>query len=167
MSTRFNKAIAIITAVLVIGLLGIGLWVFFVENNPAANNQQAGGTQSSLMDGAQNSAMNAIIDASGIKTQLEDALTSRSADIAAATGLPQSQVNAAINDLDIKEWTATTLPNNAHPENSFSSTVEGVDASITTYSDPSYVTVSAYGQDITMKIPASAQQYTNYLEYLG
>ena len=42
-----------------------------------------------------------------------------------------------------------------------------VDATITTYDDPSVVTVTAMGQDITLAVPDSAQSYLPFLSYLG
>ena len=41
------------------------------------------------------------------------------------------------------------------------------DATITTYDDPSVVTVTAMGQDITLAVPDSAQSYLPFLSYLG
>ena len=41
------------------------------------------------------------------------------------------------------------------------------DATITTYDDPSVVTVEALGQDITLAVPDSAQSYLPFLGYLG
>ena len=43
----------------------------------------------------------------------------------------------------------------------------GTDATITTYDDPSVVTVTAMGQDITLAVPDSAQSYLPFLSYLG
>lgn len=38
---------------------------------------------------------------------------------------------------------------------------------ITTYDNPSVVTVTTMGQDITLAVPASAQTYLPFLSYLG
>ena len=43
----------------------------------------------------------------------------------------------------------------------------GVDGTITLYEDPGYVTVNAYGQNVTLEVPGSAQSYLSYLSLLG
>ena len=120
-----------------------------------------------LMNQAAPTAVNAALDASGVKTQAEDTLRSHVSDIAAATGLSEDQVNAAIDDLDIASWTATDLPADAQEAGTVDVAYQGVDATVTTYSDPSYVTVNAFGQNVTLEVPASAQQYLPLLSYLS
>ena len=51
------------------------------------------------------------------------------------------------------------LPADAAATTTISGSAAGVPASLTTYSDPNYVTISAYGQNIDLAVPASAQQY--------
>lgn len=110
--------------------------------------------------------VNTALEASGVKTQAEDVLRSHVADIAAATGMSEDQVNAAIDRLDIASWNATDLPAGAQQAGSVDVSYQGVDATVTTYSDPSYVTVDALGQNITLSVPESAQQYLPLLSYL-
>lgn len=113
---------------------------------------------------AKAAAANAAIDASGLKGKVKDALAGRADDIAAATGLSSSQVQSAIDDLAIDDWTAVALPEGAVATGTFDGAAAGVDGTITTYEDPGYVTVEAYGQNVTLEVPASAQ---NYLSLLG
>ena len=59
---------------------------------------------------------------------------------------------------------ATPLPAEARETGTFSGSYAGVDGSITTYEDPGYVTVKAYGQTVTLEVPASAQEYLARLQ---
>lgn len=120
---------------------------------------------SPLMDALGTGAANALIDATGIKDQVEGTLRENANSIAAATGLSENQVNAAIDALDISSWEATTLPADASATGSFSASYGGTAGTITTYTDPSYITVDALGQEITFSMPASAQEYLPYLAY--
>lgn len=111
--------------------------------------------------------VNTALETSGVKNQVEEALRTHVADIAAATGMSEEQVSNAINDLDISSWTATELPANAQETGSTDVRYQGVDATVTTYADPSYVTVEALGQTVTLSVPESAQQYVPLLGYLS
>ncbi|MBE6469171.1 MAG: hypothetical protein E7001_04260 [Coriobacteriaceae bacterium] len=111
-------------------------------------------------------AVNAAIDASGIKEQLDADLRGRSADIAQATGLPESQVNHAIDELDIPSWSARDLPRDAVESGSFETTYQGVAATVTTYRDPGYLSISAGGQQVAFDIPESAQMYVGFLNLM-
>ncbi len=113
------------------------------------------------------SIVNTALDASGVKGTIEDALVARTLDIAQATGMSEAQVSSAINDLAIQDWSATTLPDTTTPTATYNGENFGVDGTLTTYDDPNYVTVEAYGQTITFDVPASAQAYLPYLAYLG
>ena len=113
-----------------------------------------------------NAVTNAAIDASGIKTKAEDALYSNAADIAAQTGMSESQVNQAIDSLDIENWSITSLPSDVEATGSQSVSYGGVSAEVTTYDDPSYISVTAEGQTFTLEVPESAQEYMSLLGYL-
>ncbi|WP_297037325.1 hypothetical protein [uncultured Enorma sp.] len=109
---------------------------------------------------------NAALDASGVKGSIDEALRSNVGSIAAATGLSNEQVETAIDELAIESWSATTLPEDASVSGTFSTSYRGASATVTTYADPSYITVEAYGQDLTLAVPESAQQYLSLLAYL-
>ena len=117
-----------------------------------------------LFEGGKNAAANAALDVSGLKSKAESGNTDR---IAEATGMSSSQVDAAIDALDIQSWEVTSLPEGAEKTGSANISYSGTDATITTYDDPSVVTVTAMGQDITLAVPDSAQGYLPFLSYLG
>lgn len=114
-----------------------------------------------------NAATNAALDASGIKSKAEDALYSNAADIAAQTGMSEDQVNQAIDSLDINSWSVTSLPSGVKETGSQNVSYGGVSAEVTTYDDPSYISVTAEGQTFTLEVPESAQEYMSLLEYVG
>lgn len=120
-----------------------------------------------LFEGGKNAAANAALDVSGLKSKAESALRGNADRIAEATGMSSSQVDAAIDALDIQSWEVTSLPEGAEKTGSANVSYSGTDATITTYDDPSVVTVTAMGQDITLAVPDSAQTYLPFLGYLG
>ena len=148
--------------ILLVGVFGIlpqlGL------GNPFANfeNPLAG-----LFEQGKNTAANAALDASGLKSKANEALKSNRDRIAEVTGLSRSQVDDAIDALDIESWEVTSLPASASKTGSTDISYGGTDATITTYDDPSVVTVNAMGQDVTLAVPDSAQDYLPFLGYLG
>ena len=120
-----------------------------------------------LMEGGKNAAANAALDATGLKSKAKAALENSRDKIAAATGMSDAEVDAAIAGLDIDSWEVTSLPDGATETGTSSISYGGTDATVTTYDDPSVVTVDAYGQKVTLAVPASAQDYLPYLGYLG
>ncbi len=109
---------------------------------------------------------NTALDVSGIKDKVKSALEENKSVIASATGLTESQVDAAIEDLDIDSWQVASLPADAQATGTTSGTYSGMSATITTYDDPGYVTVETGGQSITLSVPESAQEYVSLLGYL-
>lgn len=63
-----------------------------------------------LFEGGKNAAANAALDVSGLKSKAESALRGNTDRIAEATGMSSSQVDAAIDALDIQSWEVTTCP---------------------------------------------------------
>lgn len=120
-----------------------------------------------LWENGKNAAANAALDVSGLKSRAAEALENNRDRIAEATGLPAEQVDAAIGALDIESWEVTSLPADASKTGSANISYGGTDATITTYDDPGVVTVNALGQEITLAVPESAQDYLGYLGYLG
>ncbi|OUN89841.1 hypothetical protein [[Collinsella] massiliensis] len=150
----FTRALAGITCglAIVLGIFSLA-WTFALEGTPLEDAIGVGLT-------------NAALDASGVKGRMEDALRSSTGAIAEATGMSEDQVNAAIDQLDISSWSAMALPADATATGSFTTSYQGAEATVTTYADPSYITVDAYGQTITLSVPESAQQYVSLLGYL-
>lgn len=88
------------------------------------------------------------------------------ASIAAATGLSESQVDQAIEQLDIDGWQAASLPSTATATGTIDGNALGINGTVTTYDDPGYVSVEVYGQTVTLAVPESAQAYLPYLAYV-
>lgn len=123
------------------------------------------GPASDLASDAKAAATNAVIDASGLKDTAKSMLEDNKASIAAATGLSESQVDQAIGELNIDEWQAAALPSSATATGTIDGSAAGIDGTVTTYDDPGYISVDAYGQTITLAVPESAQAYLPYLAY--
>ena len=150
----FTRAIAGIVCgiAVVLGIFSVA-WTFALDGTPVEDAIGVG-------------IANAALDVSGIMGRADDALRENAGAIAAATGMSEDQVNAAIDQLDITSWSATTLPDDAVVSGSFSTDYQGASATITTYADPSYVTVDAYGQSVTLAVPEDSQAYISFLAYL-
>lgn len=142
-------------ALIIVGIVG----VFALSGTDA-------GPASDLANDAKAAAANAAIDAAGLKDKAKSALEDNKASIAAATGLSESQVDQAIEQLNIDEWQAASLPSSATPTGTIDGSAAGVNGTITTYDDPGYISVEAYGQTITLAVPESAQDYLPYLAYV-
>lgn len=152
MATKVFRAIAAALLVIVVALGALS----------ALNGTVLGGA----LGGALEVPLNAALDATGVKGRVESALRDHAADIANATGLPVEQVNSAIDDLDISSWSVGTLPGTAVERGSVSTAYDGTDVTVTTYDDPGYLTVDAFGQSLTLEVPESAQSYLSLLSYL-
>ena len=113
-----------------------------------------------------NTSVNAAIDSSGVKDKIENALYDNVDAISKKTGLPKSTVEKAIDDLDRGTWKATTLPAGAKATGTSTINYNGAPAKITTYDDPSVVTIDSNGVSLTFEIPPSAQGDLSYLSYL-
>lgn len=123
-------------------------------------------TQNAI-NNAKNAATNAVIDASGIKDRISETIDTYKDDLINATGISEDAADTIIEDIAVQDWQATTLPNDVYETGTIDGSAYGIDGTVTTYDDPSYITVEAYGQTITLAIPESAQDYLPYLSYLG
>lgn len=121
---------------------------------------------SQAADQAGANAANAALDATGIKDKADALLRDNAALISQETGLPEPMVNAMIDELDIKSWQVTTLPAGAVPTGSFDLEHEGTTVTLTTYGDPSIVTVGTGVGAVTLSVPASAQSTIRTLQTL-
>ncbi|MEG1623767.1 MAG: hypothetical protein RR300_02745 [Raoultibacter sp.] len=110
-------------------------------------------------------AVNLVIESGDLKSKVESALDENSSAIAAATGLSAPEVDAAIANLDIGQWKATILPEDVVATKTIDNSYAGIEASITTYDNPSYITVNSFGQTITLQIPESAQPLIGNLQH--
>lgn len=132
--------------VVVFGILSVLCNTLLAGTPLASALQQLGG-------GAGATAANVALDASGIKGKIDGELRSHAGDIAAATGLSEGQVEDIINQIDISSWSVTTLPADATVAGSFQTSYQGTNVTVTTYTDPSYVSISPWGQTITLAGP--------------
>ncbi len=158
---RILKKIATVLAVVLV--LAIAFCLFTGTLSGKGNKNNFGNP----LDALRTNAVNAAIDASGVKTKVQNALESNAELIAQKTGMSESEVLSSIDNLDIQNWTATSEPEGAAQTGSYNVNAQGTNATITTYDDPNYVTVDALGQRVTFQVPASAQGYEGYLGYLG
>ena len=139
-----------------VAVVGIGAFSLFSQS----------GFFGDAVDQAATSVTNAAIDASGIKETIQNALDANAESIASALGVSVQDARDMISNLDVASWQATSLPSDAQASGSYSASFDGTSANITTYEDPSYITVEAYGQSLTLSVPESAQEYVPYLAYL-
>lgn len=145
---------ALLALLAVVVLVGVGVVVF---SNTSL------GPVSDAAQGAKAAVANAAMDATDLKGQVKNAIDERKGDIAAATGLTADQVDELVAELDIDGWQAAALPADAVETGTVDGSYAGIDGTITTYDDPGYVTISAYGQNVTLAVPESAQAYLPYL----
>lgn len=125
-----------------------------------------GGPAGELARGAKASVANLALDAADVKGRVKSALDENREAISQATGLSPEEVDAAVEELDIDGWQATPLPADARKTGEVEGTYAGIDGTVTTYEDPGYVTLEAYGQTVTLAVPESAQKYIAYLQAL-
>lgn len=154
----FTRALAVTLMALVIALGAFSL----LCAGPLANTP----ISQALSDFGKNmeyATLNAALDASGVKGAAEGALRDNAACIASATGMSKQEVDRAIDDLDISSWRMAELPAQATPRFSVQASYQGSSATITTYDDPSYITVDALGQHATLLVPESAQRRVAHL----
>lgn len=145
--------------VVVFGILSVLSNTLLAGTPLASAFQQLGGDAGAA-------AANAALDASGIKGKIDSELRAHTGDIASATGLSENQVENIINQIDISSWSVTTLPADATVAGSFQTSYQGTNVTVTTYTDPSYVSINPRGQTITLAVPESSQSYVSYLSYL-
>ena len=119
---------------------------------------------------AKNNALNGVIDASGVKQTIDATLRSYEGEIASYIGMDPGYIDSAIDSMAINQWEVANLPSTATPATNIPIEYAGTSASLTTYDDPGYVSLEAYGQTVTLAVPESAQesmQLLNYVGYLG
>lgn len=113
-----------------------------------------------------NGVVNTVIDATGMKTRLDQSVRKTASEAAAKWGIPQSMVDGVVDQVDITEWKVTSLPDGVTQQGTYSFNLDDTTAQITTYDDPSVVTLNIYGQTVTMEAPESAQGFVSLLNAL-
>ena len=154
------KKILIALAIVVAAVIAIIGGSLLLANNGIDN------PISDAIDGAKYDAANAALDATGIKDRADKALRSNVDEISRQTGIPAPMVNSMVDDLDIPSWKVVKLPDGATASSTSSIDYEGYSADITTYDDPSVITISTDVGSVTLEVPESAQGYAQYLKYL-
>lgn len=144
-----KKVLGVLVGLIAVAVIGV-VGVFALSN---------GGTSplNAAADSAKATVVNAAADATGLKAQAQEALETHSAQIATALGISQDEAEAAIASIDLTSWQTTTLPSGATATGTLDGSSFGMDGTVTTYDDPGYVTVDAYGQTVTFAVPESAQ----------
>ena len=150
-----KKILAVLLGLLVVVVIG-AIGVVALANT-------SGNPVSDAAKNVKAAATNAAMDAADVKGQVKSAIDQNTDAIAAATGLTAEQVDEAVAQLDIDSWQAVALPDNAVRTGSIDASGFGIDGTIVTYDDPTYITLEAYGQNVTLSVPESAQTYLPYL----
>ena len=143
-----KKVIGVLVGIIAVAVIGVAGMLAL---------SGTGGPLGKAADTAKATAANAVMDASDVKGQLASAIDERRDTIAAATGLTTDQVDAAVAALDIQSWQAAPLPEGAVATGTYDGAPLGIDGTITTYDDPGYVTLTAFGQTLTLAVPDTAQ----------
>lgn len=165
-----NKALAAGGAVAVAACIALGIGSQSTAQANSDPSSPTAGIIQNVKTGAadlQADALNQLIDASGAKGKVQAALNANVSQIAHRTGLPESTVRTGVAALDIEDWKAMALPQNAQASCTYPVSYNGIDASVTLYRDPSYLSLSTMGQQVTLQVPESAQPYVDYLGYLA
>jgi len=157
MTSTFKKIIA--TGIFLIVLAGAAVALVMSGGCSASHGNEP-------IDDFKNGIVNGIIDITGVKGTLDSELRKRTGALASQLGISESAADGIVDSLAIKEWKATTLPAGVQERSTNTIETERITADVTTYDDPSYVTISAYGVGITLEVPESARTYTPLIELI-
>lgn len=124
------------------------------------------GSQTPL-EGARVAAINTLLDKTGAKQRLESELYAKADAIAEETGIPVELVNTGIGMANVTEWKAVSLPADVTETAKFETKFRDQALSLTTYDDPSLVTVGIWGQSICFEVPDSTQTFTKIAPYVS
>ncbi|MBQ9000420.1 MAG: hypothetical protein IJ087_01020 [Eggerthellaceae bacterium] len=156
MTAPFKRII--IVAIVLIAIAGIACAVVIFGNSAA-------GAGNPLAD-AKNGAVNTVLDLSGMKSRIDSELRAKAGKLAEENGISQAVVDNVIDSLAIEDWKVVSLPDSATTTGSYDVNTDSMSARITTYDDPSFVTVEAYGHPLPMDVPQSARGDVTLLGYL-
>ena len=146
---------ALLALLAVVVLVGVGVVVF---SNTSL------GPVSDAAQGAKAAVANAAMDATDLKGQVKSAIDERKDDIAAATGLTADQVDALRGRAGHRQLAGRRAARGCRGVGHRGRVVRGHRRHHHhPYDDPGYVTISAYGQNVTLAVPESAQAYLPYL----
>lgn len=152
----FRSAVRLLTKILIFfGILAC-VWTFILRPNAPLP----------LFGDISSKAVDSLLSVSNVKENIDAALRSHITSISAKTGYSEAEITCAIDELDIPSWHVTPLPEDAVEISNYSTNYQDINATITTYADPNYITVEAYGQELTLEVPPTAQAYYSLLGYL-
>lgn len=110
---------------------------------------------------------NANSDSNDAKAHIESSLRTNADAIADHLDISISEANAAIDVLNIKDWEATDLPDDAVALNTYPIAGANDDTAIVLYEDSSYVTVNTLDGETTLSVPKAAQGSLSLFELLA
>lgn len=149
-----------VLSVLVVVPASVGIYMFAFGEEPRSETQYSSpSTQvvASFSSSKSNTetvvSPDAVYNARKSKTQLNDALMNNAQEIADRTGVTPEEVTAAVEEMEIKSWESTTLPESASVSQSFEMDLNGDATLITTYSypDDEYVTLTNEEGSLTLR----------------
>ncbi len=164
-----KKIIAACALIFIVVPVCVGLYLSVSESG-SGSRIPATPVSSIVSDGTGNvglTGLNAVLDVTGAKDDIEKTLRANSGIIAAQLGVDESEVDSAIDSLYISDWEVASLPDGAVASQTVPVSYNGAEAELTLYEDNSYVTLSAYGQDVTLAVPESAQPSLQFLTVVG
>jgi hypothetical protein len=116
-------------------------------------------------EGMRTATINGILDRSGAKERLEAEMYAHADDVAESAGIPVELVNTGIEMLNVTEWKAVDLPADAEETATFRTQYRDQQVTLTTYDDPSLVTLGIWNQSVCFKVPESTQTFTTLAPY--
>ena len=116
-------------------------------------------------EGMRSAAINEILDRSGAKERLEAEMYAHADAVAESAGIPVELVNSGIEMLNVTEWEAVDLPADAEETATFRTKYRDQQVTLTTYNDPSLVSLEVWNQSVCFKVPESTQTFTMLAPY--
>ena len=141
--------------------------------SPASATSPTGGLNliaekgASAAEEAKNTAINTVLDATGLKQAVDTTLRERGNELSWYLGIDQSTILSTVDAMAIQDWQIAQLPAGATPTASLPLDYNGTAATLTAYDDPGYVTLDAYGQTLTLAVPESAREGMRMLGLSG
>ena len=150
----------VVTAIVLILLAGIAC-VAVMASNP-----------NSPLHNARITALNTVIDATGIKDHLRGELETRAKAAAEEYGIPQEVIDEGIDMLAIEDWRVVDNPDSTTINKTVEMDINGSLLQVTTYDDESVISIkgegniNTFGQTISFSVPESARGLSNLLPYI-
>lgn len=117
------------------------------------------------------SALNTVIDQSGVKEKIKNQLDQKASSLAERYGLPAELADTGVDMLEVDKWKVVDTPDESTVKKTVEFDIKGSPVQVTLYDDPSVISVegngeiNTYGQKISFEVPASAQAVVGMLPY--